>query len=83
VAPLAAGSSDGNYKSLLQQWAQRELGQTPTYVVLSEEGPDHVKSFRIAAKVGDLQFDPAWGATKKQAAQLAAKNALNVLQGKA
>jgi ribonuclease-3 len=82
IAPLAAGSSDGNYKSMLQQWAQRELGQTPTYVVLAEEGPDHVKSFRISAKVGDLQFEPAWGNTKKQAAQLAAKNALLALRRK-
>jgi ribonuclease-3 len=82
IAPLAAGSSDGNYKSMLQQWAQRELGQTPTYLVLAEEGPDHVKSFRISAKVGDLQFEPAWGNTKKQAAQLAAKNALLALRRK-
>ncbi len=80
IAPLAAGNSDENYKSLLQQWAQRELGATPSYIVLDERGPDHSKSFRMAARVGDLQFEPAWGSTKKEAAQLAARNALDALE---
>jgi ribonuclease-3 len=79
IAPLAAGSSDENYKSLLQQIVQRDMGQTPSYVLIEEKGPDHSKSFRVAAKVGDLQFEPAWGHNKKQAAQLAARNALEAL----
>ncbi|HEY6564198.1 MAG TPA: ribonuclease III [Pirellulaceae bacterium] len=82
VPPLASGDEDENYKSLLQQWAQRELGATPSYVLMSESGPDHLKTFRIAAKVGDLHFEPAWGNTKKQAAQLAARNALHALDRK-
>ena len=61
ISLLAEGHPDENFKSLLQQWAQKTLAQTPTYVLLAMEGPDHTKSFRIAAKVGDLQFEPAWG----------------------
>ena len=50
---LAAGGELGNnYKSMLQQLAQREHGTTPTYQLLDEKGPDHSKCFKIAAQVG-------------------------------
>ncbi len=35
----ATGELGGNYKSLLQQLAQREVGSTPTYQLLDEKGP--------------------------------------------
>ena len=44
----ATGELGGNYKSLLQQLAQRENGSTPTYNLLDEKGPDHSKCFKIA-----------------------------------
>jgi ribonuclease-3 len=72
-------TSDENYKSQLQHVAQRDHCRTPTYLVLDEEGPDHSKSFLIAARLGDKQFEGAWGRSKKQAEQLAAKNALAAL----
>lgn len=69
-------SSDENYKSQLQHVAQRDHGRTPSYEVINEEGPDHSKTFLIAARLGEKQFEGAWGRSKKQAEQLAAKNAL-------
>jgi ribonuclease-3 len=75
------GESGGNYKSLLQQLAQREHGTTPTYQLLDEKGPDHSKCFKIAAQVGSCRFPPAWGRNKKEAEQRAARNALNELTG--
>lgn len=51
----------------------------PIYHVLSERGPDHSKSFEVAVRVGSRQFGPAWGASKKQAEQMAALNALREL----
>src|ERR1700754_4591684 len=39
----ATGELGGNYKALLQQFAQREWGSTPTYHLLDEKGPDHSK----------------------------------------
>ena len=48
----ADGETGSNYKSLLQQLAQREHGTTPTYQLLDEKGPDHSKCFKIAAQVG-------------------------------
>ena len=58
------GEVGNNYKSLLQQLAQRERGATPTYQLLDEKGPDHSKCFKVAAQIGSMRYQPAWG--KKQ-----------------
>ncbi len=81
---LAAGGEMGNnYKSMLQQLAQRENGMTPTYQLLDEKGPDHSKCFKIAAQVGSNRFEAAWGRNKKEAEQRAARNALCEIHGQA
>ena len=80
---LAVGGEMGNnYKSMLQQLAQREHGTTPIYQLLDEKGPDHSKCFKIAAQVGGSRFEAAWGRNKKEAEQRAARNALCELHGK-
>ncbi|MEQ8210990.1 MAG: ribonuclease III [Lacipirellulaceae bacterium] len=71
----------GNFKSLLQQHAQREHGVTPVYELLDEKGPDHAKCFQIAAHVSKQQFTPAWGQSKKEAEQKAAQNAICEIRG--
>ena len=79
---LAAGGETGsNYKSMLQQLAQREHGTTPTYQLLDEKGPDHSKCFKIAAQVGNSRYQAAWGRNKKEAEQRAARNALHEMTG--
>lgn len=70
-----------NFKSLLQQHAQRELNETPVYRLLDEKGPDHSKCFKIAAVIGTQTFPAAWGNNKKQAEQRAARNAMAKLEG--
>ncbi len=65
----AEGETGSNYKSLLQQFAQRDRGATPTYLLLDEKGPDHSKCFQIAAQIGSTRFQPAWGRNKKEAEQ--------------
>ncbi len=76
----AAESSVGvNYKSILQQRVQKLLGITPIYRVLDEQGPDHSKSFKIAVIVGDQEYPPAWGPSKKNSEQRAAQNTLAVM----
>ncbi|MCA9146323.1 MAG: ribonuclease III [Planctomycetaceae bacterium] len=71
-----AGELEGNFKSQLQQLAQREFGSTPVYQLLDETGPDHAKCFQVAAQVGGHRYEPAWGRNKKEAEQRAASNAL-------
>ena len=77
----AGGDHGGNYKSILQQVAQREYGTTPTYHLLDEKGPDHSKCFKISAQIGRNRYQPAWGRNKKEAEQHAAQNALSELNG--
>jgi ribonuclease-3 len=81
IDAAVGGDSGSNYKSDLQQVAQREYGETPTYLLLDEKGPDHSKCFKIAARIGERRFAPAWGRTKKEAEQRAALNALCQLAG--
>jgi ribonuclease-3 len=49
--------------------------------LVDEKGPDHSKSFMISARVGDVDYPPAWGRSKKEAEQNAAQNALNQILG--
>jgi ribonuclease-3 len=77
------GQGGINYKSNLQQVAQRQFGETPTYMLLDEKGPDHSKCFKISAQIGRQRYAPAWGRNKKDAEQRAAMNALCQLAGEA
>ena len=77
----AAGDGHGNYKSILQQLAQRQLGDTPKYRVLDEQGPDHNKCFKVSAEIARHYYPAAWGANKKEAEQKAAMNALASIRG--
>ena len=80
IIKVASGEQGSNHKSLLQQVAQRDFGVTPTYEVIEEAGPDHSKSFHVAAQIGGRSYSPAWGRNKKEAEQRAASNALTELQ---
>jgi len=69
-----------NHKSSLQQYAQRYLSTTPHYETLDEQGPDHSKCFEVCVMIGNNRFPSAWGPSKKQAEQEAAKKALEQLR---
>lgn len=69
-----------NYKSQLQQHAQKEMMATPQYELLDEKGPDHSKCFEVAVNIGGQRFASAWGTSKKEAEQRAAYNALAALE---
>lgn len=75
------GQDGINYKSHLQQMAQRQFGATPTYLLLDEKGPDHLKCFKVSAQIGRQRYAPAWGRNKKDAEQRAAMNALRQIAG--
>ena len=81
IEEVAENAHGGNFKSVLQQVAQRTFGQTPEYMLLWEEGPDHSKCFQIAAKIGSRVYVGAWGRNKKEAEQKAAMNALADING--
>lgn len=79
VIAAVEGYTGGNYKSALQQFAQRELGLAPIYEVVSEQGPDHSKSFEVAVRLGENVYPSGWGRSKKDAQQRAANHALTAL----
>ncbi len=68
--------AQGNFKSLLQQYAQEQYNTTPVYALLDEKGPDHDKCFELEAIIAGRHFPSAWGTNKKEAEQKAAFNAL-------
>lgn len=77
----AAGSDhQRNFKSQLQQYAQKILNATPIYDLLDEKGPDHSKCFEVSVVVGGHRYGSAWGPSKKEAEQRAAYLALRELQ---
>ena len=73
-----AGSTD--YKTRLQERAARRRVQV-RYSVVQERGPDHDKTFEIAATIGDREYARGTGKTKKEAEQRAAEMALRTLDG--
>ena len=76
ISRADAEQSHGNYKSLLQQYAQQQFNTTPVYVLLDEKGPDHDKCFESEVVIAERHFQSAWGTNKKQAEQKAAFKAL-------
>jgi len=72
-----AGASD--FKTRLQERAARRKVAV-RYHVVAERGPDHDKTFEIAAHIGDRELSRAIGKTKKEAEQRAAELALRALE---
>jgi ribonuclease III len=65
-----------DYKSLLQEYTQQRFKSRPEYLLLSERGPAHERTFRIAIYLnGELKAEGE-GKSKKEAEQEAAREAL-------
>lgn len=69
-----------DYKTALQELTQAKFGVTPEYILLGSSGPDHKKSFEMAALVGGKRLSSAVGASKKEAEQKCAQIAIELLQ---
>lgn len=65
-----------DYKTALQELTQAIYGEIPTYILVSESGPDHKKSFEIALSVNGVEYARAKGSSKKDAQQKSAQNCL-------
>jgi ribonuclease III len=68
-----------NYKSLLMEFTQSEKSPLPVYKIISEDGPGHDKTFRVAVFIKDRKMGEGEGKSKKKAEQLAARAALEKL----
>ena len=79
VAEAHAGGPGGqDFKSRLQELAAREFDDTPRYHTVAE-GPDHARRFHVTVSVGGVARGKGEGRSKKQAEQVAARDAFMTL----
>ena len=69
-------------KSYFQELAQKYEFETPVYRTLKEDGPDHNKTFTVAAYVGKSIIASATGHSKQEAQTLAAKQGIKLYKQK-
>ena len=69
-----------DYKTTLQEITQAIYGITPQYRLTGSFGPDHKKEFEVSVVVNEKELAKAYGKSKKEAQQEAAKKALEILK---
>lgn len=79
IEEIVRDEHEKNYKSILQDHAQKTHATVPEYRVRQESGPDHKKRFEVEVIVAGAVYPAAWGDSKKEAEQEAAREALKVL----
>jgi ribonuclease-3 len=68
-----------DYKTLLQELAQKRFKSYPRYRVAQRKGPDHNRTFWIEVTVAKTTYGPGMGKNKKEAEQQAANIAYDAL----
>ena len=72
-----------DYKTALQEFVQRTPGQALSYRLAGESGPDHAKTFTVTVLLDGAPAGTGSGHSKKEAEQMAARDALARLGGEA
>ncbi len=68
-----------DYKTLLQEFVQKQYKSYPRYHLEKRTGPDHDRTFWMNVSVNDKTFGPGKGKNKKEAEQSAARAAYRAL----
>ncbi len=68
-----------DYKTTLQEVIQRNPEESVSYILVNESGPDHNKSFTVEVHLNSNVIGKGTGKSKKQAEQMAAKQALELM----
>ena len=76
LGSVAISGQRGDYKSHLQETVHRQFEENPEYRLVHESGPDHQKVFEVEVFVRGQVRGRGKGATKKEAEQVAARQAL-------
>jgi len=71
---------DRDWKTALQERVQRRPGSSVSYALVRESGPDHRRVFVMEVSVDGVPVAQGEGRTKKEAEQLAAREALDKLR---
>jgi ribonuclease-3 len=68
---------EDNFKETLLKYTQQNFnGLTPTYSIVSTEGPPHNRTFTVVAVIDGIQHCTGVARSKKQAEQIASENTL-------
>lgn len=68
-----------DYKTVLQEFVQKDNSFAPIYKIIDEKGPDHAKEFTATVSLDGKVIGQGSGRTKKDAEKEAAKEALSKL----
>lgn len=68
-----------DYKTILQEIIQKNPEEKVEYVVMDQTGPDHDKAFFVEVRLNSNVIGSGQGRSKKQAEQMAAKEALELM----
>ncbi|MCM1529934.1 MAG: ribonuclease III [Alistipes sp.] len=74
-----AKAAFGDFKTVLQEIVQKNPEEKVEYVLIGEEGPDHNKRFVVEVMLNSQVIGKGKGRSKKDAEQLAAKEALELM----
>jgi len=78
IVKLDTSDTYTDYKTALQQIIQQVEGEKLVYVLVAESGPDHCKRFSIEARLNSNVIGCGEGRSKREAEQMAAKEALKL-----
>jgi ribonuclease-3 len=70
-----------DFKTQCQEWCQKQFDCLPQYVTVRESGPDHQKQFEVHVLIKGEIFGVGIGSSKKEAEQMAARQALEEARG--
>ena len=79
-ADLGVQHHVADYKTELQELVQRKPSQYITYEMIRQTGPDHDKTFTFQVSINGVAAGEGSGRTKKEAEQMAARQALEALK---
>ncbi|MDE5772225.1 MAG: ribonuclease III [Ruminococcus sp.] len=68
-----------DFKTVLQEIVQKNPEEKVEYALIGEEGPDHNKRFVVEVRLNSQVIGSGKGRSKKEAEQLAAKEALELM----
>ena len=81
IHKVTVANYHNDYKSLLQEFCQRQFRCYPEYVMVKRTGPEHDRTFWMEVRIESKAYGAGSGRNKKSAEQEAAKAAWEKLSG--
>lgn len=78
IKSILESGHTADYKSILQQIVQQEKGELLEYVLVEESGPAHKRVFTVEARLNNNVIGVGTAGNKREAEQIAAREALSL-----